>query len=36
MEEYTKYLIQTINDCIETLEELKENLLKEFYYDEQL
>lgn len=29
-----KQFIEMINDCIETLEDLKESLLKEIYYDE--
>ena len=29
-----KEFIEMINDCIETLENLKESLLKEIYYDE--
>lgn len=31
-----KQFIEIINDCIETLEKLKEEFLKEIYYDEQL
>lgn len=30
----TKGFIEIINDCIETLEDLKDKLLKEIYYDE--